>query len=684
MKRYGTIFLLLFLSVLLFTGCPEIPEDIQGPTIPIEINIPVTVRTYDLLEGVEGESKIQWSDDSADPKYGELIYVDQKTIETIFVEDNLNISGFSTSSSQTLGSVKINDPEPTEAAIMVEDWTADVTSGSNQIFPENLGDVVIDFEPIDQFESATFDDGILAINVENRLPVDLEIRGMEIRSKEDQTVFVSTTEQYDLEPLADTTITFNLAGKRAFGDMEYAGVIYSPGSGGQIVQVPSDAGTIVNVAFSDLAIRRAIAILPAQDPVTKDSVAVVDDSTYIETAKIASGSFELVYSNYMNVDMIGELTIANLKKPDGTSYVKTISAQAQQNGAVPAEDLSGWEISTLTPGVATNELEFSVVITTLESTTPVLLHKNDSINVMINFADLTFESFDGRIKPTEFDIEPTSINFDVGDLTNTFEFQQLNLDEPNIILNLASSADVELLLNGELTGSNSTQQETMMLNDILISGGGVTRVELLDYGLDDLISSFSGGFPETFSLEGATVINPNYIDGGVARDDSVYGSYDIEIPLSLGIIGGTVVDTIDVETGDVDDEDIEALNYGKVTIELVNEVAVGIRFTGKVLDEFGNVTLEVPPRPLLPHNEQAILVNAPEVDAEGNVISAGSTVQEIELFGDEIKKFLGQPKLAIEIELMTPPAGSDTPVKFKTTDKIYFKVYATASYNLEL
>ncbi len=684
MKRYGTIFLLLFLSVLLFTGCPEIPEDIQGPIIPIEINIPVTVRTYDLLEGVEGESKIQWSDDSADPKYGELIYVDQKTIETIYVEDNLNVSGFSTSSSQTLGSVKINDPEPTEAAIMVEDWTTDVTSGSNQIFPENLGDVVIDFEPIDQFESATFDDGTLSINVENRLPVDLEIRGMEIRSKDDQTIFVSTTQQYDLEPLADTTITFNLTGKRAFGDMEYAGVIYSPGSGGQMVQVPSDAGTIVNVGFSELAIRRAIAILPAQDPVTKDSVAVVDDSTYIETAKINSGSFELVYSNFMNVDMIGELTINNLKKPDGTSYTKTISAQAQQNGSVPAEDLSGWEISTLTPGVATNELEFSVVITTLESTTPVMLHKNDSINVMINFADLTFESFEGRIKPTDFDIEPTTINFDVGDLTETFEFNQLNLDQPNIILNLASSSDVELLLNGKLTGANTTQQESMSLDNILIANSGVTRVELLDYGLDDLISSFSGGFPETFTLEGASVINPNYLDGEVTNSDSVYGSYDIEIPLSLGIVGGTVVDTIDVETGDVDDEDIEALNYGKVTIELVNEVAVGIRFTGKVLDEFGNVTLTVPPRPLLPHNEQAILVDPPEVDAAGNVISATTTVQEIELFGDEIKKFLGQPKLAIEIELMTPPAGSDTPVKFKTTDKIYFKVYATASYNLEL
>ncbi len=669
----------VLLVVGFFNGCVDIPDDFVAPTWDVQIHVPVTKKEYTLKDAIEKDTTfVKWY--TNDENAGLLYFSKEQAIETISLNNNLAVDGFSASFSQVIGSVSLDFPAVIQTGIYVEDWTTDVTSGSTQVFPEQEGNVAIGFKGYESIKQATFEEGQLSVTLLNNLPVTITIRGFEIRNADDKSVVAqrsnAQSDWVDIPPLTQWTIDtpFDLSGKTLSDSLEFAGVIYTPGSGGEDVTIPSEAGTQVAAVFSNLVINSATAPLPPQS-FSFDNSVVFDDSTKLEQAVIKEGSVRILINNNIGVDLNADVSIANLLDLNNNPYqLNVFLARYEQNKVIEIPSLAGWKIGTAGSQL-TNELQYSVNVTTVSSDEPVTVSKNDSISFDFEFGRLEFESISGQLKPTVFAMEPSEFEFDLGDFENSFLFNEINFEKAELSLLLNTSANLDVRLDGEISSTNGTQTNKLALENISIPS---SEPVLLD--LAPLLNGFSSQLPNLFTVSGSALINPDYKIGSVSVYDSVYGSVSFEIPLNVSIKGGSFIDTVEVDLGDISEEEIDKINYGKVYITLTNEVPIELSFSGEIVDENYNSVLKLPPE----YNSiTKISVPAPQVNGSGDVVSAGKITQEIELKGEDMKKFLHNPFVIVNFNFETPGENSQ-PVKFKISEKISFSIKAEAGYKVEL
>ncbi len=673
------IHLVLFIITLTFiTGCFDKPNEFVSPSWDIEFNIPITSKSFELLELVEKDSSLLKS--YQDPtKLGLIYYGDTQSVSTITVDDELKMESFQTSFSQTIGPLAISIPLPAATEIKVEDWTTDVTSGTTQVFPEQEGNVVMDVTGIQTVESVFAEEGTLRIIIGNNLPVPIVLRGVLLRNKSDQTIIADTSanvEDWINIPAYDsTTISFVIRNKEITSTWEYVGTIWSGGSNGNSVVVPPGAGTVILALFENLVIGAATAQLPVQSLSLNDAVSI-DDSTKIETAVIDQGRIVLTVNNNMDLNLTANIEFDNLFDANNNPYTLTIPLNRnEQNKIIEIPSLTDWQIATSTPGVPTNELSYSIQVTTDSTGEVSTITKNDSISFVLNFDQLVFKSFTGQLKPTIVELQESGFKLDYGDIGDNLKFGEINFKDARFNLNLNSSMDFKLNINGLLKSTNGSQTNTLQLSNIVLPSPDPVSIEI-----SDLINGFSSDLPDSFSMSGSALLNPDYEVIGVSRGDSISGTIDFQIPLNVGISEGTFKDTFEVDLGNISEEDIEKFNYAEVTFSVANSIPVGLTFTAEVLDEFYNSVVTIPASY---NNIDFIEIPKPEVSSEGDIIVPALTEQTLRLEGNDIQEFLRNPFLAIDVKFGTA-GSSNTPVKFMTSNKISFSVKGKASYKADL
>ncbi len=672
-------FLVAAVFSFIANSCVELPDNFVAPTWDIQLHIPVTKKEYTLKEAIEKDTTfVKWYKSGEDA--GLLYFAKEQPIKTITLNDNLAINGFSASFSQVIGSVSLDFPTLIQTGIYVEDWTTNVTSGSTQVFPEQEGNVSIGFKGYESIKQVSLDQGDLSITILNNLPVTITIRGFEIRNADDKSVIAqksnAQSEWIDIPPLTQWTIPnpFDLSGKTLSDSLEFAGVIYTPGSGGEDVTIPDQAGTQVAAVFSNLLINSATAPLPQQTFSFDDSI-VFDDSTKLEQAVIREGSVRIVVNNHIGVDLTADLAIDNLFDTNNNPYHQIVTlGKYEQNKVIEIPDLSGWKIGSPNSQL-TNKLSYSVNVSTASTNDPVTVSENDSISFSFEFGRLAFESISGQLKPTLFSLDPSEFEFDLGDFENSFLFNQINFDKAELSMSLNTSANLDVKIDGSISSSNGIQTNSLSLENVLIPSTEPVKLDLAP-----LLNGFSSNLPNLFTVSGSALVNPEYKVGSVSVYDSVYGDVSFEIPLNLSIKGGSFLDTVEVNLGDISDEDIDKINYGKIYITLTNEIPVSLAFTGEVVDENYSQVLKLPPDY---NNVTQIAVPAPQVNATGDVTKAGEITQEIELKGEDMKKFLHNPFVIVNFTLDTP-GENNQPVKFKISEKISFSIKAEAGYKVDL
>jgi hypothetical protein len=337
--------------------------------------------------------------------------------------------------------------------------------------------------------------------------------------------------------------------------------------------------------------------------------------------------------------------------------------------------LENWRISTLNPGTPTNEISYSIQAVTDSTGEISTISKYDSISFDIFFDELVFKSFTGLLKPTEIDLDESGFKLDYGDIDEQTRFGDLNFKDAVIIMNLTSSSDTKIKIDGELSANNGLRTNNKMVENIIIPSDDRAEIDI-----SELINDFTLQLPDSFSLNANALINPFYEIIEIEMEDSIYGNVEFEIPLNVGISEGTFTDTFDVEFGDIDEEDIEQLNYGELTFTINNSVPLTLTVTAAVLDSNYLEVLNIPTS----YNElEYIEVPKPEVSEIGETLIFGTKTQIITIFGDDIKLLLNNPFMVMEVKFNT--AGeNNAPVKFKTTNEISFDIGLSAEYRVEL
>ena len=671
---------IIFALIYLFTGCFDEPNEFVGPSWDTKISVPLTKKEFSLLEIVEKDSSFLSA--SQDPStLGLIYYADTQSIATIRIEDELTIDAFETNFAQTIGPIKVSVPIPVASEIRVEDWTTDVTSGSYQIFPEQEGNVNIEIKGIETVHSITVESGNLNIFLWNNLPVPIVLRGIEIHNMErvnpEPILKISGVSQSDwitIPPNLFWTDTFPVDGKIITNSLEYVGTIWSGGSDGDSVQIPEEAATTVLALFDSLVISEATASLPEQSFQLSKSLRI-SDSTKIEEVVISKGKAVFVAHNSMDVSLTASVTFSNLFNSNEQPYKLNIPlTKLEKNKIVEIPSLTNWKIASLSPGVPTNEIGYSVSVLTDSTGEVSTITKDDSISFNLNFDDLVFESFKGQLKPINVDIERSGFKLDYGSFKEQLVFQKVNFEDAKFNISFKSSANLDILAQGEIFATNGIEERIIETGDLLIPSYEPTTIEL-----NSLLNGFTSALPDSFSLNGRALLNPNYEIGEVKRGDSLFGQIDFEIPLIVGLTQGTFRDTFDLDLGDIDENDLDNFNYGSVTFTIKNNVPVGINFTAEVLDSNSFIVL---PLPTNYNNLDNVKIPKPSVSDDGEVISAGISVQTLTLIGDDIKTLLNSPLMSIEVNFGT--ADGDSPVKFKTSNTISFEIRAEAEYRVEL
>ncbi len=677
-KNKLTIITAIFLSVLLIR-CVDIPNDLVLPVWDVNIEMPIINRTYLLEEAIEDENLINAYNDP--DRFGLLFYSDTIDIEAISIENNLTFDGFTESVSQKIGSIRINDVDPVTTNISIADWTP-VSPGTQVIIPEVENAAQNDFTLITSFESAVIESGNLTISITNNSPVTTEFRGINIVNSSDQSIFLElpASSPISIDPFGNEDVNFDLTNKVISSQLQLKSTLYTPGSNGNQVELPGDAGAIIIGTFTELVIKEVRAVLPQQAPFGIDDAIEISDSNFVEEVVFKSGSFDIVIDNFLDLDLEIDLHLENFEEPSGNTYRTIIPLMKNdRNKVVNIPDLNGWKIVSNVPGELSNQVFYSAQVTTRESDHVATLNKDDSISIRIDFKESVLKNVSGRIAPINFALDTKTFELDVGNLEENFSFDEVFIDDPDLRLNLTSVSNVEFKLDGELTATNGTQTNSLMLNNVLINPSSTTSISLKDYGLKELINSFSKELPENFALTGNVKINPNYKIVSVAADDSVTIDSELEIPLKFGIAGGSFVDTLELEVDD-SSESVENVNFAALTMEIENYVPVALNAKGTLLDNNGNVLIPIPPD----YNElKEIVVEAPTVDSDGNVVEPGKVTQKIEMQGEDVQKFLGDPQLILTLSMLTPPAGSTLPVKFNITDSVKVKVFGTLDYRVD-
>lgn len=669
--------LLLSILTLITTGCFDPPDDFVSPNWDVEVNIPVTSKEFSLQEVVEKDSSIlQWSEDPS--SLGLLYFSDTTDITTVNVDNQLKMEGFATSFSQTLGPIRITVPLPAAADIRVDAWAPDITAGSEQVFPEQEGDIRIGFNSLKTIQSIKLDEGKLTIYILNRLPVFIVLRGVKIQNAIDQSVIAerssAISEWVRIPPLTLDSLEFDVAGKTILDSLEYLGTIWSLGSEGQPVTIPEEAGTQILALFSDLVVSSATAPLPSQQFAFSETV-TISDSTKIESVLINNGRATLNINNNMDVTLNASVIFNNLFDLNDNPYSLDLLLERNESNRVIDIPLEGWKIATETPGVPTSELRYEVSITTDSSGQISTISKDDSISFALNFEELIFDSFTGVLTPTTIQLEDSHLELDYGDFMSSFEFSEINFGEANFYLNLNTSADMNILVNTDVSATNGTLTNNIEIRDLYIPATEPTKIDV-----SNLVNGFSSELPNDFAISGFAKLNPNYEVGSVSRNDSVYGDIIFEIPLNVGISGGVIKDTLEIDTGEIDEEQMDKVNYAEVTFDIENSIPLGVTLHAAVVDSFFNEVLSLPPA----HNQiDTLRIPAPIVSEAGDLIQSGKLTQTIRLYGDDVHNFLNNQNMVVEITFETPRDNND-PVKFKTSNKISFSVKGQASYNAEL
>ncbi|PID62652.1 MAG: hypothetical protein CR986_00830 [Ignavibacteriae bacterium] len=663
------------LLLILLGGCFDPPDDFVAPTWDTKINIPVTSQNFSLMELIEKDSTIFRASD--DPKNMGLIYVgDTQKVSTVTVAEQLKISGFHASTTQKIGALKITAPPPVTAAITMSNLGISSASGQTAPFPEFSQTIDIPIEGVATVQSAKMESGNLKLSITNSLPVEIQLKGINLVNTNDNSVVAQrlAPDVVTISPLEEETVNFDLTNKTITNSLKYIGEIYSPGSGTTFVEIPSNDVITLNAAFENLVISEVTAQLPTQKFNFNKTFALTD-STKITEASIISGRAEITINNNMDIELNASIVFENLVNSTGESYKLDIHVERnEQNKVISLDDLPAWKVVSKT-SEPTDSLKYSVSVFSDSTGQASTITKDDEIGFAISFSDLTFKSFTGLLKPLKIKLNKEGFGIDYGHIMDNLEIGEVVFKDCKFKINFNSTAKVPVFVSGNLYATNGITSNTMHINEIDISESGPNYIDVTE-----LINGFSNELPDSFAIEGEAKINPNYEIVSVSGNDSIYGDVEFEIPLNIGIPQGTFKDTFNIDIGNINEEKIDNFNYGEINIEIENRLPIGVTVTATIIDSLNRPILDLP----TDYNEiDCLEIPKPEVNLEGEVISSSKLTQSLVVKGEDIKKFLKNPNMIVNIAFST--AGNNgAPVKFKTSNNIIMKVRANAEYKVDL
>lgn len=668
---------LLFLSV--FISSCEIKSPV-APSWDVELNVPLINNEYTLLDVINRDSSVLKSYNDPN-KLGLLYYSTNKTIDKIVVGDKLKFEQTAKNSSVKVGTVKINDPKPTTTNVIITKWLP-VTPGQSQvIFPVSNVPVTQSFDRFQEFEKATFETGILKTIISNNNgPISITINSVVIKDAKTNAVIITDNNAKTIPANSKDSVSYNLAGKTLPDSLKFDLIFSTPGSGGQSVLIPANAATNVTAKIENITISSATAKLPQQDSQTKDSSIVLDDSTKYKNITIENGSLTMTIVNNLDFDLNARFYLTNLKQPNKIMFNKLI--QLKRKGTtgstqiISEPNLNGWQIDSSS---LTNVLRYIAIVDIVVPNEVRTITKNDSISFTINLSQLILKSVDGQVKPTKLSSEDTRIGLNTKDIGNKFIYNLINFADPQLNILVQESSTFEIGFVGKIYGKTTTKRDSINIPYSIIKQG-LTKIAIDKNQFNNFLNSFGGSLPDSLIIAKEITVNPGFKQGAIANTDSVYGDIKLEFPMQVGISGGKFKDSVNTDFKADENKQLDQLNSAYVVLKISNGLPTSITYSGRLFDETNQYLMNLPSKSAV--SDTTLTVSGGTVDVNGRVLTPKDDSLFITLSKDEFQKLKKAKYLLLDVRMNTSGAGN-SPVQFRTSDKIKIRAYGNVNYRFK-
>lgn len=690
----GIIFLSTLITFLIFLyGCFEKPSEPVLPTWDVDLTIPILDKTFTLGDLVEKDTT-----HFKTMSNNQIYYSVTNELEATTVGDNLKISDISASAQTQLGNFEIKNPGTISANIKAYEIFPTLSSNlppGNYIIPSNAPGQAIstNFSAFDNFQSLTFDGGVLKITVTNGLPVKLIFPGgLKIYAQINPSIPIITLFENDTVDANSTkTAEANLAGKTLPQNLGFTATIFSPGSEGTPVYLDINQMFLtVSGSLENLSIAQATARIPTQtEPVVIDTSFVLEPNepqpNLIDQLVFKSGQMKIKITNNIDLGLNGSLTLYNFKRKSDNLPLQislNIGRKNSPNNIIEQNiNLGDYKLI----GNLSNKISYRVEVLTEDTRDEFrTITKNDGLSAEISLSNLVIESISGKVKPTEINFEEQKVNLaGLKDYREKFK-GSLRLDDIRIELNLVKTAQFTFDMNLKVKAKNTKTGKVDSL-EIPIDQrrfSGTSHRIILDKNNSNIvnfINSFTSGdgeLPDSLFVTGFAFLNPNYEAGQVSSKDSIYGSITISFPASLGISNAEFRDTSEVEElSDETKKELDKMNYVKLFIEVENGLGVESKFRATILGFVMDSLIAIP------KTNNFTIPSAP-IGNDGFSVGTSKFTNVIELEKDEIQKLKNMKFIRSFISLGT--ADNGRVVKFRTTDSIKVKIYGRLNYKVEI
>lgn len=271
-----------------------------------------------------------------------------------------------------------------------------------------------------------------------------------------------------------------------------------------------------------------------------------------------------------------------------------------------------------------------------------------------------------------------------GDLSKKFK-AQLHFSSAAMRFNPAMTIGFPLQLNLRLEAKKegSPVPEVLQVPPTRWKSG-LDMINFASFDVARFLSNLSGNIPDSIRLVGNVVVNPDYDTtsiGSVGRNSSFGGDLSLTVPLALSITDGIIADTVPIDDttkvgsqgNRIDQKTLNAMNYGKLYVEIENGLPVQLAVKIMLLDRLRNTLLTVPQL-----DGDSVRVS-PAVVQDGDVQSHVRTLAVIELRGPELKQF--NPAQFVKYALaISTPVGQE--VNFRSTDNVHVRIWGEFSYRV--
>jgi hypothetical protein len=691
------------LLIFILTGCIEDKFELDRLSDQMELSPKFSAplaRGSITLEDLVGDGTENIVVDSSESNpYIKMVYRE----DSIFTFDGNDLFEVSESSSEsyTLGNIELGSFGPISEVItlgqIVNNASTETTKasliesadGNNINFPE-VDSMAIsgtyEVDEIDNFRYADFESGQIEITVNNNLPVEVTAE-FTFRTKVmdntgttvEEDIVLKHFEFQNIPSGGSHTETFDLSGER-LGSILYAEEVSlsTPGSSSSVLIDLDQQDLTVEAQSSNLVISGGEVAIPDQNleiQQTDINIGYTGDKR-IDTIRLAGGGLDLTIENLTNIPAYLEIRLPESRYANNDTVVfeQQITANSTSYGEL---DLTGSE--TILTGIESLPVEYSL---RLESTQNFVQFQasdqvNFSYNLSLNSDHIDYVSgyfgkdtlsFDGDVLDTGIDL------FDKlsGDFTLTDP--KLKLFYNNTIgIPFAAGLDLIAKSDGDQQDLNEGGADGILeFKYPSAPDQGVADTILIDKNTSD-IDQFISLPPKQIVFSGDGYVNmntdPATTQNFITSENRVNVGMEMDLPLELKTPGLTYRDSVDFDI-DIDFNESVTL-YGIFKNQFPFSVNIRLVCRDSVTNE-DLLTLE----PVDNEDQQVSVLEAPEVNDNGRVISPRENLIYFNISGADIDLLNETNQLAIEATVSTSqtPEGDRIGVKFYTDYTLDFRM----------